>query len=353
MPKMCLVKGLAGKGFRVSLDVNPERRKGIFAATISELKHRASDKFRLKHKLANLSLTLVDGTEVEDDDYLLNLPPNSIIVLGTGVDAAPRSQNPHNIFDHFLSLLRWSGGVDSMFKEVLEHMKEDFSLKYHQTSCGGSGDTSGSHQHLSTRAEDPDWFRDLNTGAKNKEEFMFRNSQSRIRGYLARAEQQLKELGGGGTAAEKAAFAAVLDTFRNMLRENSYHGHLFQRTAEAEKRICDDSGLFRCEGRYVEKLCPYSSGIQVHEINPYQSRESRILFSTWNLDHGIERSRSIVPSIVQAVHQTIKSKKPLKLNVGYFYSLMFTRTNLRLVHIVCHDKQEHTSAKCDKKKFFI
>lgn len=357
MKRMCLDKEKTGKGFRVGLDLNPERRKGIFAATISELKEKTREKFRLKQKTQTLSISLVDGTEVEDDEYLQDLPQNSVIVIGTGAPRKETIHNPGNVFDHFLSLLRWSGGVDSVYKVVLEDMKQDFATKYHQTREDGSGD--GKHkgnEKLSTRLEDPAWFRDLNTGAKNKEEFMFRNSQSRIRGYLARAEQQIKEL--GGTAKEKELLALVLDQFRKLLRENSFHGHLFQRTAEPDKRICDKSGLFRCEGRYVEKSCSYDSGIQAHEINPYQSRETRILFSTWNLDHGIERSRSIVPSLVEAVQLATRSNKTrqmigLKLNVSYFYSLMFTRTNLRLVHIVCHDKQEHTSAKCDKKKYFV
>ena len=42
-----------------------------------------------------------------------------------------------------------------------------------------------------------------------------------------------------------------------------------------------------------------------------------------------------------------------KLNEDYFHSLLFTRENLKLVHIVCHDKQEHLSKKCDPEKFFV
>ena len=41
-----------------------------------------------------------------------------------------------------------------------------------------------------------------------------------------------------------------------------------------------------------------------------------------------------------------------QVNTAYFYSLLFTRRNLKLVHIVCHDKQEHLAAKCDTKMFF-
>ena len=40
------------------------------------------------------------------------------------------------------------------------------------------------------------------------------------------------------------------------------------------------------------------------------------------------------------------------VNRSYFYSLLFTRENLRLVHIVCHDKQEHSSMVCDSKQFY-
>ncbi len=33
-------------------------------------------------------------------------------------------------------------------------------------------------------------------------------------------------------------------------------------------------------------------------------------------------------------------------------SPQFTRKNLKLVHIVCHDKQEHSGKKCDPKMFY-
>ena len=33
-------------------------------------------------------------------------------------------------------------------------------------------------------------------------------------------------------------------------------------------------------------------------------------------------------------------------------SFQFTRSNLKIVHIVCHDKQEHLTKKCDPKFFY-
>ena len=41
------------------------------------------------------------------------------------------------------------------------------------------------------------------------------------------------------------------------------------------------------------------------------------------------------------------------LNMEYFYDLLFTRKNLKLVHIVCHDKQEHAHQKCDQGNVFL
>ena len=51
-----------------------------------------------------------------------------------------------------------------------------------------------------------------------------------------------------------------------------------------------------------------------------------------------------MPALIEAVEKCPKSKK---INVDYFYRLLFTRHNLKLVHIVCHDKQVHCNKKCD------
>lgn len=44
----------------------------------------------------------------------------------------------------------------------------------------------------------------------------------------------------------------------------------------------------------------------------------------------------------------VQNIPPMKrLNWMYFYNLLFTRMNLKLVQIVCHNKKEHSNAKCD------
>ena len=48
----------------------------------------------------------------------------------------------------------------------------------------------------------------------------------------------------------------------------------------------------------------------------------------------------------------LKTKKKT-INKDYFYDLLFTRKNLKLVHIVCHDKQIHHNKKCNENEMFI
>lgn len=41
------------------------------------------------------------------------------------------------------------------------------------------------------------------------------------------------------------------------------------------------------------------------------------------------------------------------INTEYFYRMLFTTYNLKLVHIVCHNKGQHDSAKCDPEFYLL
>jgi len=70
--------------------------------------------------------------------------------------------------------------------------------------------------------------------------------------------------------------------------------------------------------------------------------------SLMDVTDRIEKSREILPSLREA----IVAKKPhQKLNWRYFFDLLFTRCNLKLVHTVCHDKKVHDSY-CDSAEFY-
>ena len=342
---MCIMEIAVSRGFRVALKTDITRRKGICCTNLAELKTKIRTKFEIIEKSEEIKIFSEDGTEIDDEEYFMSLPFQSFLVVSSD-NLKPKfeAKTPQNIFDHLLTLLRWSGGVDSVYQEVLELMQEDFETKW--TQMKNSVDSSKlDTTHLSSKAEDPDWFKDLSTNAKTKEEFMFKNCQARIRGYLAKAESQMKETK-SLKASEEDIISEIISDFKLNLKENKYHGSYFSRAEDSSSRICDSTGLFCCEGKYNIDKCHYNNK---HSINPYQSHEARILFSTWNLDHLVERSRAVVPSLVEAVKNKKKNKD---INTEYFYKLLFTRSNLKLVHIVCHDKQEHTEKTCDKRKYY-
>lgn len=51
----------------------------------------------------------------------------------------------------------------------------------------------------------------------------------------------------------------------------------------------------------------------------------------------IERSRTLIPELLKLSAQGTASEE----NILEFYDNLFTVKNLRLVHIVCHDKGSH------------
>ncbi|GLD45771.1 DNA fragmentation factor subunit beta [Lates japonicus] len=66
--------------------------------------------------------------------------------------------------------------------------------------------------------------------------------------------------------------------------------------------------------------------------------------------HGvsrIEKKRTIIPALLEA----LQNHRTADVNLTYFYRLLFTRENLKLVHIVCHKKGAHNLL-CDSKRIF-
>ena len=91
---------------------------------------------------------------------------------------------------------------------------------------------------MSLKVEDPDWFQDVSTNAKTKEEFLFKNCQSRIRGYLSRAESQISEA--KLNKSEKTEIDNTIIKLKQILKENKFHGTYFDRSsAGGTDRICD------------------------------------------------------------------------------------------------------------------
>lgn len=138
-----------------------------------------------------------------------------------------------------------------------------------------------------------------------------------------------------------------LTDLREILESNKFNEGYFNRKS-TETRICNENGLFECGGLWNNSKCAYEGD---HIINPYRSREERIIFQTWNLDHKIELSRSIIPKILEGIESMYNGDikcivceeggKPGGLETDRYYLQIFTRDNLKLVHIVCHHKGKH------------
>lgn len=165
------------------------------------------------------------------------------------------------------------------------------------------------------------------------------NCESRMRSYLREMADVAKTIKKNELREE---FQAAAELLTDKLKEDKYNGCYFDRSEEEPNRFCTRAGWFTCQGPFDQEACT-----SFHSINPYGNHESRVVFSTWNLDHMIEKKRAIIPDLLDA----LGDHKCSDINMDYFYSLLFTRVNLKLVHIVCHKKGQH-NLHCEKKKIY-
>ncbi|XP_063173497.1 DNA fragmentation factor subunit beta [Candoia aspera] len=189
-----------------------------------------------------------------------------------------------------------------------------------------------------SRKEDEMWFKGVESRFKTKSSYMRHSCESRIRGYM-------KEVGAYVSAVPPALqmkFNGITEAMLRKLKLEKYNGFYFDRGEEEKPCLCTPEGWFSCQGPFDTENCSWR-----HSINPYGNRESRILFSTWNLDHMIEKKRVILPTLAEAV----KNCDGKEIDWEYFYRLLFTVDNLKLVHIVCHNKTVHNLS-CDKAKIY-
>lgn len=189
-----------------------------------------------------------------------------------------------------------------------------------------------------TRAQDPPWFEGLEPRFRSKAAYLRHSCEGRIRGYLREVSAYLPAVG----AAARGEYARLVDAMSEKLRAERYHGSYFDRGAEEGGRLCTPEGWFSCQGPFDKATCASR-----HSINPYSSRESRVLFSTWNLDHVIEKKRTVVPALAEAV----AARDGREVDWEYFYGLLFTAENLKLVHIACHKKTTHQLC-CDPRRVY-
>lgn len=242
----------------------------------------------------------------------------------------------------------------------------------------------------SARNDHLEWFEGIPPALTTKEDVMARRSQDRIRGYFYKAKEELQKSTIYRTNPEgRRLLDEMLEIFQYFLIGVDYFSSLFNRKWANRHRLvlelqsdddnvdgtkapprkkakvaairkvfndttlkteyyvslCNEHGDFKCHGIWCDKRCRYEN----HMINPYASRENVIIFQMWNLDHQVEISRTVIPKILSDVNEIVengakcrKHKRPAKmLSIIQYFRELFTVDNLRLVHIVCHDKGGH------------
>ncbi|XP_052573500.1 DNA fragmentation factor subunit beta isoform X2 [Peromyscus californicus insignis] len=301
---------------------------GVAARSCQELLHKGCVRFQLPVSGSRLCL-YEDGTEVTDD-YFPGLPNDAELLLLT---AGQNWQGYVSDITRFLSVFNEPhAGVIRAARQLLSDEQAPLRQKLladllHHVSQNITAET---------REQDPSWFEGLESRFRNKSGYLRYSCESRIRGYL-------REVSAHACVVDPAAreeYERVLSSMCRKLKSVKYNGSYFDRGAKASSRLCTPEGWFSCQGPFDLDSC-----LSKHSINPYGNRESRILFSTWNLDHIIEKKRTVVPTLAEAIQDG------REVNWEYFYSLLFTAENLKLVHIACHKKTTH-KLQCDHSRIY-
>ncbi|XP_069775154.1 DNA fragmentation factor subunit beta isoform X4 [Narcine bancroftii] len=266
---------MGAKPFKVA-SLEDDRRYGLAARSLEELVRKGCRKWQLPQKGCRVCL-FEDGTEI-DADYFYTLNDHcEVIILKEGQ--------------------QWNGGLHYCINKVLNTFYAN-SEELTQIASQMLSDEKSfkkrvllqnliqkSNENISAenREDDLKWFEGLDLRFKTKSDYMRFSCGKRMRNYLTEVKN---------------------------------HGKILEGKM----------------GSFDSISCGYD-----HSINPYSNKENRIIFSTWNLDHRIEKKRTIIPDIVKAVlNQNIDNDK-----VEKFYKHLFTVENLKLVHVVCHKKCKH------------
>ncbi|XP_032614607.1 DNA fragmentation factor subunit beta isoform X2 [Hylobates moloch] len=272
-----------------------------------------------------------DGTELTED-YFPSVPDNAELVLLTSGQAW---QGYVSDIGRFLSAFH---EPQVGLIQAAQQLLCDEQAPQRQRLLADLLHNVSQNIAAETRAEDPPWFEGLESRFQSKSGYLRYSCESRIRSYLREVSSYPSTVG----AEAQEEFLRVLGSMCQKLRSVQYNGSYFDRGAKGGGRLCTPEGWFSCQGPFDMDSC-----LSRHSINPYSNRESRILFSTWNLDHIIEKKRTIIPTLVEA----IKEQDGREVDWEYFYGLLFTSENLKLVHIVCHKKTTH-KLNCDPSRIY-
>lgn len=312
-----------------------KNRFGITASSLVELTDKGKTKLMIPQAESVKVVLEDDGTEIDTDSFLKTLPQHTVVVLLRSGET-------------------WTGVVDLTYKfrhqptytelvdQIRQMLKEDRQAPKKMRLMLQFLDTLETKVDAEMRNEHEDWFEGVNKKYKSKSKFMRNLAQERMKKYFRKAKEQMDK---EKDPLVKAALSELLQDVQARLKGADYHGDYFDRCAKAQLRICDEKGFFQCQGAFDVAEC-----ILGHTINPYASRDFRLMFKLWELDHIIEKSREIVPTVIKAAQALPKDRQ---LNGAVLHRLLFTLDNLKLVQSECHKKAARPERRLDLQSFYI
>ncbi|XP_045046380.2 DNA fragmentation factor subunit beta isoform X7 [Desmodus rotundus] len=286
--------------------LHSQQKFGVAGKSCQEVLRKGCIRFQLPVSGSRLCL-YEDGTEVTGG-YFWSVPDNSELVLLTEGQSWGGYVSD---ISRFLSVFHKPHvGVIQAARQLLS----DERAPLRQKLLADLLHTISENIAAETRAEDPPWFEGLESRFRNKSSYLRFSCESRIRSYLREVSAHASVVG----EPAREEFVRVVDAMGQKLRTARYNGCYFDRGAKAGSRLCTPEGWFSCQvharclgtsllpwvgghrclsrGRALVSgeedtplggLGPFdvASCASKHSINPYGNRESRVLFSTWNLDH--------------------------------------------------------------------
>ncbi|XP_059232839.1 DNA fragmentation factor subunit beta isoform X4 [Mustela nigripes] len=210
-----------------------------------------------------------DGTELTADDFW-SVPDGSELVL---LSAGQTWQGYVSDLRRLLSAFhKPHEGLIQAARQLLS----DEQAPLRQKLLADLLHTVSENIAAETRAEDPPWFEGLESRFRTKSGYLRYSCESRIRSYLREVSSYASVV----SVEAQEEYSRIVAVMGRELRAAQYHGTYFDRGAKAGHRLCTPEGWFCCQGPFDVDACASK-----HSINPYGNRESRVLFSTWNLDH--------------------------------------------------------------------